>query len=474
MIKHIIQQDWWMVRSSPLNKIILALLILFAVPGAWNGSVIYKNRLDTHQSIIAYEAAQFNKLKKNIEAIERAGNVYTGSPFQDPRGASNVAGKYGARYLLYPFQPLSRWVTGQADLYPYYYRVTATKKNGLIFNEEIENPQILFNSSFDLAFVIVYMLPLLIIGFTYNLAGSEKEWGTLRLLLSTPVSFRKILATKFVFRFGLFSTLFLAVLLSIAAISSIPFNNSFFLFAASSVAWIALWFSISLFLNSLINKNSGSTAGALVSAWLLFVLLLPGIFSYVVNSSWPVPSRIQLITDTRAAAEEIKKRSSQVLARYLEDHPEMAKDTAGINPDDFATRFYTAHIETERTIEPLEKEFTIQLQKQNGWVRKFMYFSPAIVMQENLNRISGGDEASYRLFKEQVNTFYKQLQGYYTNRVVKKQNFSAADLEKIPVPVVKVPPAGSNYQAVLYLILASVLFILLSRVSMTISPLSNF
>jgi ABC-2 type transport system permease protein len=473
MTKHIIQQDWWIVRSTSLNKIILALLILFTALGAWNGSVIYKNRLATQQSIVAYEAAQFSKLKKSIQAIESAGNIYTGSSFQDPRGASNVASRYGARYLLYPFQPLSRWVTGQADLYPYYYRVTATKRNGLIFNEEIENPQILFNGSFDLAFVIVYMLPLLIIAFTYNLAGSEKEWGTLRLLLSGPVSFRKILATKFVFRFGLFSILFLTLLLATGTISSIPFNNHFFLFAASSVGWIALWFSISLFLNSLINKNSGSTAGALVSAWLLFVLLLPGFFSYVVNSSWPVPSRIKLITDTRAAAEEIKKRSSQALARYLEDHPEMAKDTAGINPDDFATRYFTAHIETERTIEPLQKEFTIQLQKQNDWVRKFMYLSPAIVMQENLNRISGSDEASYSLFKEQVNAFYKQLQGYYTNRVVKKQNFSAEGLEKIPAPIVKVSAVGSNYQSVLYLILVSVLFIVSSRLSMTISPLSS-
>ena len=429
---HIIRQDWWLIRSTPYYRFIFILLAIFLCIGAWNGMSLNRQKMITQEAIRESEQAKYDKLEADIRTIEQHG--FKGSPSQDPSSPSNVAGKFGGRYVLYPLQPISGWVLGQSDLYPAYRRITATRKAGLILNEEVENPQILFNGSFDVAFVLIFLLPLLIIGFTYNLAASEREWGTLQLLLSGPVSLRRIVMIKLIFRFVLLGS-FLAILLILCALATgVQMNASFGALLMLSIVWTACWFAFSFLGNAAVNDQSGSTASILVALWLFFVVLLPGMLSYIVGELYPTPSRITLITETREAAEDVKKRSSRALARYLEDHPELTNDSSEIDAKDFVTKFYVSQIELERTLAPLEAQFNDQLRKQQTWVRRFQWLSPALVMQEKLSIIAHTDENSYRIFTEHVEAFYKILQAHHTERILRKQAYTSKNVASIPVP----------------------------------------
>lgn len=107
-----------------------------------------------------------------------------------------------------------------------------------------------FNDLFHLGFVIIYLLPLLIISFTYNLMASEREGGTLWLLLSEPVSLRRIIATKLLFRFGLVAGLLLLSLLLCALFIGVPVDGRLGRFVGATLAWTALWFALSFLVNS--------------------------------------------------------------------------------------------------------------------------------------------------------------------------------------------------------------------------------
>jgi ABC-2 type transport system permease protein len=455
MIAHIVRHDWWLVRSSPLNRILLALLALFLGVAAWKGASLNRERSETFRQIAFHDSARYAKLESDIRSVEA--NGFKGSPFQDPSSPFTVSGRYGGRFICYPLKPLSGWVIGQSDLFPNYQRVTATKKAGLILNEEIENPQILFNGSFDMAFVVVYLLPLLIIAFTYNLVASEREWGTLKLLLSESVSMRRILQVRMAFRFLLFAVALSLLLLVCATFGGIPIDRGFLSTLSLILAWSALWFGLSFFLNATVNRNSGDTVAALVATWLLFVLLFPGVLNLAVGRFYPIPSRISLITETREAAEDVKKRSSQALARYLDDHPELARDSSAIDADDFATRFYTSQIEIERTLAPLEAAFAERLQKQNEWVRRFQWLSPALVVQDRLGAVAQTDEASFRAFSGKVDSYYKTLQEYHTARILRKQKHTSASLATIPLPPEPGLPESNGGDAVAYLMALSAL-----------------
>jgi ABC-2 type transport system permease protein len=97
---------------------------------------------------------------------------------------------------MLPTAPLGPVALGQSDLFPSQYDVTNQSSVVFMNPSDIESPWHLMSGHFDLAFVIVYLLPLLIFALSYNLLSAERENGTLRLLLSQPLRLRTLLAGK--------------------------------------------------------------------------------------------------------------------------------------------------------------------------------------------------------------------------------------------------------------------------------------
>ena len=62
------------------------------------------------------------------------------------------------------------------------------------------SPRKLLVGHFDLLFVMVYGYPLLIIALTYNLLATEREEGTLALVLAQPIRLRTLVAAKIALR----------------------------------------------------------------------------------------------------------------------------------------------------------------------------------------------------------------------------------------------------------------------------------
>ena len=74
--------------------------------------------------------------------------------------------------------------------------MTTDAKETVTGGAELENPQRLLSGRLDLAFVLIYLYPLLILAISYNLLSAEQEQGTLALLLSQPVSLRTVILAK--------------------------------------------------------------------------------------------------------------------------------------------------------------------------------------------------------------------------------------------------------------------------------------
>src|SRR5262249_26495425 len=100
------------------------------------------------------------------------------------------------RYVVAPNAPLAALAIGQSDMIPNYYAITYRSKVQFMYDTEIENPWNLLGGHFDLAFVIVYLLPLTIFAVSYNLLSSEREDGTLRMLSSQPLNISTLLIGK--------------------------------------------------------------------------------------------------------------------------------------------------------------------------------------------------------------------------------------------------------------------------------------
>jgi ABC-2 type transport system permease protein len=444
MLTRIMKHEWRSLVADRTLWVITPLFALLIGYGVYNGSSWVRFQEKTLESAREEERARFARVKAEVSAIEQGGQPP--AAFANPRLPSVAAGRTGPRYALAPPAPLAALSVGQSDLYPYYFKVTSQSKQTFITNDEIENPTNLLAGRFDLAFVVIYLYPLLILALSYNLISAEREQGTLAMMMSQPVSLRTFAAGKIGVRalvvLGLaigFS--FLGFLLSGAASGADGAWLRLLLWIAVVAGYGAFWFALAILVNSF-GRNSATNAMALAGLWLVLALLLPALLNVAVTTIYPVPSRVEMVQATRRASAEATARGSQLLSRYFEDHPEL---TAGkeADPNDFYTRAIAVQDETERLIQPVIDHFDRQVAGQQTLVDRFRFLSPAIVAQAALNDIAGTSATRYRHFLNLVDAFHQSWRAHFTPQIIQKRLLVSVDYDGFPAFTFSEEPAGT-------------------------------
>lgn len=461
--------DWLMLRANKLLVACFALLTLFCAFALWTGQqrVIFREK--TLTQVQAQEQKSFAEKKQLVAEVERSGQAFTGNSHRDPTTPNGAANSAANRYFTLKPAPLGVLAVGQSDLRAYYYKFALYKKQALYHGEEIENASILYNGHFDFAFVLVFLLPLLIIALTFNVVSGEKERGTLPLIQASTSALRSIALQKITFRlllFGGFASL--VVLLGLAVTGSLQNAAPGHVLGLLGLLWAytAFWFGLSFMVNSL-GKNSGFNAGVLTGTWLALLVLVPALVSVLANAYYPMPSRVELIAETREASDAAREKGAQVLAQYLEDHPELAaQGNKPINTQNFAVNSLMVNLEMEKAMRPLEEKFEIQKAGQMAFLERCRFFSPAIFVQQLLENLAGSSEAHYQDFEAQVQVAQAEYRSFFTEKILKGEKMRAIDYEHVPQPRYKPSAPLTQYTRhawydLCYLLLATGLFVVL-------------
>jgi ABC-2 type transport system permease protein len=432
MLLRIIKTD---VRSLIADKTLPAIAILFAAViayGTYNGASWVKFQRETIAAAEREEGERFDRLKTQIADIERGS--LAPAPWLDPRVPSRVGGGLGARYAMLPPAPLSSLSVGQSDLYPYYFQVTTRSRQTFLNNDEVENPTNLLAGKFDSAFVVIYLYPLLILALSYNVLSSEKEAGTLQMTLAQPVSLRKLLMGKIVARASIIVALTVAFAVAGLLVSGETLENGGLfrlgLWTIVIAAYGAFWFALAVAINGL-GRSSATNALALTGMWLLIVMIIPSLVSVASTALYPVPSRVEMVQATRSASKSASTRGSQLLAKYLEDHPELAP-AGGANMEDFALRSIAVQEEVEHEIQPVIARFDDQLLRRQKLLTRFRFLSPALIAQVALNDISGTGIERYRHFLSLVDRHHAAWVDHFNPKIFQRETLKGPDYERIP------------------------------------------
>lgn len=466
MFTHITRYDWLLLKANRTLSISFLLLVFFVGFALWNGAAHVRFQERTAQAIQQKETDNYVKVTRDVKDIE-GGKPYVGLYWLNPTTPFVIGYRKGNRYAVLPNAPLSLISFGQSDLMPYYHQVTILTKQALYHGEEIENPSILYNGNFDLSFVIVYLLPLLIIALSYNIVSSEKEQGTLALLLAADTDFRRIILDKYIFRFLLLNAAFITLVvvgMLMASVNVVQMAGGLLYLFLVTLLYTAFWFGLSFLVNSY-GKNSGYNAAALVGSWLFFALLMPALLNVSATTLNPLPSRMLQITKSRDVSDEVAKAGSKKLDQYYNDHPELLPKGKKVDYKDYSLAYLQTQIEVDRAIQPIEDQFTQQRRKQQQFISYYRFFSPAIFTQQALNAVAGTGQDRYTDFDQQVDSFYKGFQEYFRQKVFRQEKMSSTDFSKIPSFSYKSPEAGlfswPNVLNLLVLGVFSGLFVLL-------------
>ncbi len=436
MFFHILRYDFLLLKNGPMLRVCLGILALFTAFSLWTGYQRVDFQHKTLHRIAVEEQRLHTESRAVVAGLEQRNVTFGGNSHRDPTEPGGAANATGNRYFNLPPAPLALTATGQSDLHPYYYKFSLNKKQALYHSEEIDNASILYNGYFDLSFVIVWLLPLLAIALTYNIASSERERGTLFLLAAArdtaPLT---VAAGKFIGRFALLWGTFSVLTLMGLAFCGVPLAEHAGGVAALlglAGAYTAFWFALGFGVNRL-GRSSGFNAAALLGVWLLFLVVIPALLGVVAEAAYPPPSRLDLIAETREASDEVRKNSAALLAQYYEDHPELApSDGRKPDPKNFAVTSLRAAMEVEKTLQPLEAAFDERLQQRETFAQNFRLLSPAIFVQQMLEDLAGTGPAHYRDFTAQMHTAHAGYRQFFAEKIFRLEKMTAADYDQIP------------------------------------------
>ncbi len=441
--RHIAAFEWRLLRAER-TLVPLALIFTVAVScAALNGRTRTRAEAAVTARATAEETARLAALGTTLDSL--ANDSSPVAAFGDPRSAYTASNSFARRYAILPPEPLAALAIGQSDLFTSYYRVSMMSRETFLANDDPENPSQLAAGSFDMAFVVVTLFPLLIIAFTFDMLSAESEGGTLALLLSQPLRLRTLLLGKVATRAVIVIALALVVTLAGAAIAGVRLGAPsaawpLALWTAVTVAYALFWFAVALVVNA-VGRSSSTNALAMLAVWLVVVVVVPSMLAMTADTLHPTPSRVELLTAEREASNAASERGSQLLAMYYQDHPELMTGQAP-NMNDFASRAVATSEDVARATRPLRERFDTQLAAQQALVSRWRWLSPAVVTQLTLLDLAGTGDLRYTRFRHEVDAYVAELRAYFLPMIARSAKLTRAGVAGMPSFDFEPAPAG--------------------------------
>ncbi len=333
---------------------------------------------------------------------------------------------------LVPPAPLGALAVGQSDVYPGYLKVTARNLDAVVTGDQIEHPLAVASGHFDAAFVVLFLYPLLILAVSFDLTATERDRGTLRMVLAQPVRLGEVVAAKMIARALLLALPVILIPVVVAtATSDTIVPASLLVWTLTVIAYGSIWHGIALWINSR-GWNAAANALVLAGLWLIFAIVGPASINLLIAIRYPMPSRVAAAVQARAATQEATVQGSRQLGQFLQDHPTSA-NVGQEGMRQFAMLQAARDQQIADRLQAVEASFDAQLHRQQRLASWLSVLSPTMVAQGVLLEAAGTSASRFDHFRAEALAFQQQWKAYFEPRVLDAATLTAAELEAAPV-----------------------------------------
>lgn len=354
---------------------------------------------------------------------------------------------------------------GQAEAYPYTADVVALGDRTQLFRNvwaDIGNPAARAAGRFDLAFVIVFLLPLVILAASYDLWARERERGIAALVLSQPVAAGRLIAVKALARGAVVLLPAGVILVGAAAWSGAESLAGLGLLSLVILAYGGFWLAVAVLIGCFARRTTEAAIAA-GGVWLLIVVMAPSLTLAAVNLAVPPPSQMQLATDVKARLaatarqQTLHRRSASTAVR----------SSTPVIPDD-VREAYADLLATDLDLAPLIESHERAQDARRRVLDNVRLLMPAVAVQDALDRIAGSDADRALAFQDQVHAFWQARRLLHKAYLDRDAPQTLAEYEALP-RFRFVEPAGAGrrgLRADLAALLAAPLILLIAAGSM--------
>ncbi|MFA9187428.1 DUF3526 domain-containing protein [Flavobacterium sp. FBOR7N2.3] len=330
--------------------------------------------------------------------------------------------------------PINSLAIGQRDVNPSIQSVTIRGLEAQKYDSELNNPNNLLLGNIDFSFVLIYLFPLMIIAFTYNIISEEKESGTWKIVVVQSKNTFLHIVKLFYIRILTILALLSVVLLIAVFYLNIPLDSAFFAFYGLSVLYILFWFASCFYIVSL-QKSSNFNAVILLTIWLILIVVLPAsINTYLVNK-YPVPEALELTLKQRNAYHEKWDMDKKPTVDKFMSHYPQFKNYSLPNTEFNWLWYYAMQQMSDDESRVQSSELVAKLIQRNSASQTIAQYIPTLHAQIQLNEIAKADLGNQLLFLKATEDFHEKLRLYFypkifDNAAVNKENWDKFKVER--------------------------------------------
>jgi len=437
--------EWKLVRVD--LGVWLAVLLMAACVGY--ALLSGQQRLSERAAAVAAaqqeESHRRETLLRQVIRIERGEATAPAESFRDPGNPLSVGRGSGASVVQLAPSPLAAAAIGVSDLYPPTFRVAAGSRDRFLFVDEIANPTLLASGSFDLAFVTVFLLPLVLLALAYNVLSGEREQGTWALTLASSAPPLPVLLAKLLARSAGVVVVAAGGAVPVLAMQGAPMAT---VDAVSALAawsglvllYAAFWLALALWVNSW-GRDSAFNAVALVLAWVMLVLVAPSGIQAVSEAWHPAPARSEMVLAVRQAAVDVDRDLDAERARFRSEHG-LAQPTApGAAAAPAATgtsaasaaasagdrRTLARLLAADRRADEVLARHDAMVRANRSLVERASWLAPPVLLNDALAALAGNGPDRWDAHLADVSAFHRRWQAFFVERAERGARLASAE-----------------------------------------------
>jgi ABC-2 type transport system permease protein len=301
---------------------------------------------------------------------------------------------------------------GQRDVQPFNLKVRLLALHGQLYDNDVVSPLLASFGSFDLTFVLVFIVPLFVIALTHNVSASERELGTWDLIRSQPASTLRLLALKLAIRTGV--VLVPVVLVMVVSAWALALQADFRLVATLFlvVSYVLAWAGAALMVVAW-KRSSSVSLLVLLGLWTVGCILGPALVNVVAGLRYPVPEALELTLRQRQGYHDAWDRPvAETMRRFYERYPEW-RDTP-VPADRYSNAWYYAMQQRgDEEAEAAAATYADTLARRTAWTRRALVLFPPALLQSAMNAIARTDLESHLAYQASVGSYHEELKRYF-------------------------------------------------------------
>lgn len=439
MINYIYQLEFKLFFSNKAARVGLLILLISGFSSLYLG----KNFIDKQRTVIEKaEKMQLEHLEKNIKYFNKDLGLLL---FYNKFAIANVPDNWAA------------FANGQRDINPYLLSVSILGLEGQMYDTDLNNPSTLLLGNMDLAFVFIFLFPLVIIAFTYNILSAEQEsgvWGLIRSQSKVPL---RTIWRKLVVRVTVVFTVFLILMISAVIYLDLKPDLRFLMVLILISLYLICWFSISFWIISY-GKASNFNAVCLIAIWVTMNIISPAILNVWLTKKYPVPEALENVVKQREGYhEKWDLDKSATMDKFYQHYPQFRQYPF---PSALTFSWYWYYAMQQMGDEDAalsSARITEKLKQRQHFTNIASFLLPGIQTQAGLNELAGSDLKNHTDFLQALRVFHEKMRLFFYPSIFTDSKVESVNWKQFKIKYFSSHTAEQVWQKLFSLILFSII-----------------